>query len=266
MTKSKVISVVHPTRNRVSLFEATLNNWMQKCSNPKALEYIVSIDESETVINYFGYKHVIQKANEKFGSSISLLISPNTCCVQAVNSGAEAAKGDLIIVNSDDFDCPDKWDEILVTEGFLSNHKPQVFLIDDGLSKDIVSLPILNRLAYTELGYVYYPEFISMFADNDLYENAKQKGWLENRRDIRFQHVHYTFTKQEPDEAYKRQNSSRSWKIGEQLFKERCASNFSNVSAIVYQDTDNHSQNQSDFTSHPNLKGITQVRNGGFCN
>jgi hypothetical protein len=269
MTKSKQISVVHPSRNRVEMFAKTMRNWLSKAYNLNEIEYIVSLDESETAKNYVGYINAIDELSKEFGCEIKVSMEANFSCVDAVNSGAKKTQGELIVINSDDFDCPQNWDEIFVMEGFLDNAKPKVFLIDDGISKDIVSLPIMNRLAYESMGYAYYPKYISMYADNDLFEFSKMMGWLENKRNIKFQHLHYTLLKSEPDEAYKRQNSSRSWEIGEFIFKYRKQNRFIEVP----EDLLSHAMNKiqlpketTDFTSHPNKKGLTKINSGGFCN
>ena len=47
---------------------------------------------------------------------MSLIINKNRSCVEAINKAAEIARGDILIVVSDDTDCFPGWDTALLKE------------------------------------------------------------------------------------------------------------------------------------------------------
>jgi mannitol/fructose-specific phosphotransferase system IIA component (Ntr-type) len=46
------ISVIHPSRNRPERASKVFNEMMTKADNPELIEYIISIDDDEEIINY----------------------------------------------------------------------------------------------------------------------------------------------------------------------------------------------------------------------
>lgn len=205
------ISLIHPSRNRIKRCEEAMNNWISNFSNSvHTYEYILSVDNDDECIDKY------RDLAKKHGANI--VSNNNTCCVDAANYGATFAKGDLLILVSDDFTCPYNYDLLL---GTYYHQKPQIFQINDTITKSIITLPIMNMLAYKELGYIYYPEYKSMFADNDLRLVAESKGWLVDLTFITFEHQHFVNKLADKDEAYIRQNSDENWKHGSLIFEKR---------------------------------------------
>jgi glycosyltransferase involved in cell wall biosynthesis len=253
------ISIVHPSRNRVKMATEAVKQWKKA-----GVEYILSVDYSDTAENYIGYQEIAKK------NKLKLAINHNKNCVDAVNAGAKQSSGDWIVVVSDDFNCPENWVEKLREVVGFDSDEPRVILINDGISQNILSLPIMNRKAYEMLGYIYYPKYSSMFADTDLFAMAKSWGWLIDARHLLFEHNHFTNGKNETDEAYLRQNQGAFWAIGKALFERRIDSNFDWVDltepervTFENQIEDSLSQNPS---QHPNLKPVTKISGGGQCN
>ena len=66
-------------------------------------------------------------------------------------------------------------------------------------------MPILSRAWYENQGFVFFPEYESMFADNDFCETARQAGVVIDARHLMFPHRHPMFQ----DGKW-----SRDWKSG----------------------------------------------------
>lgn len=204
-------SLVHPSRQRVEKCKEAINNWTSRFSNSvHTFEYILSVDNDDEMLEE--YRALAKK------SGANIVINNNTCCVEAANYGATFAKGDIIILVSDDFCPPYNYDIIL---GAYFKNEPQIFQIDDTITKSIITLPIINRAAYDELKFVYYPEYKSMFADNDLRLVAESRGWLVDITFVKFEHRHWVNNLAEKDDAYIRQNSDEFWKHGSEVFERR---------------------------------------------
>lgn len=205
-------SLIHPSRGRPMQAFETAKKWLHKSSYKHEIEYIVSVDLSDP-------NH--QMYFDNFTAvGLKVLVSDNRSIVDAVNIAAKQTTGDCLIVVSDDFDCPEHWDESLAKE--ISKYKgpDYAILVNDGNQHEIMTIPILSRELYTKLGYVYYPEYFSMHADNDITYICNHMKALY-KSNLVFEHHHYTVGKASKDDTYSRQNSKTAWQIGEKLFNRR---------------------------------------------
>lgn len=211
------ISLIHPSRNRAEKARKTLDYWMSKASNTIEIEHILSIDLDDSQIE--DYKRL-------FKESI-ILISNNTCVVEATNIAAKKSTGDILIYFSDDFKCPDNWDikiaqRFVEPAGFYNPHKTKLLKVDDCLQKfevAVLTIPIMNRALYEKLGYFWHPEYRSMFVDEDLYWTCAKNEWLVMCPELKFPHEHPCNGLAENDETYKK--SAANWDQGKALFAKR---------------------------------------------
>ena len=207
------ISIIHPSRGRPVKAVEAYQEWLMKAEGD--FEYILSIDQSDPTQSQ--YYQQCQKHNVHG----SILLNPNRCIVEAVNVAAKHSTGDLIVVMSDDFGCPEHWDKLLIER---VKQDQQVLHVFDTIQRDIVTLPIMTRSYYNRFGYVYHPQYFSMFCDNDLTECAKRTGAYTDCRDLTFEHRHWVNGKAVKDKTYEREESG--WAVGEKLFKRRKLINF----------------------------------------
>ncbi len=202
------ISVIHPSRNRPERANKVFQAMISTADKRDQLQYIISIDTDET------------KDYTNIGNDILTpitLISDNRYCVGAINNGAKASDGDILMVVSDDFDeWKQGWDT-LVRDAFVLD-RPMLLKTFDGAQKWIATLPIMNRKLYNKLGYIYNPEYLHMFVDTDLSCVCDLLGVTVYRNDILFRHNHYT--KMKNKDATNERNDA-TWKQGEEMFLNR---------------------------------------------
>jgi hypothetical protein len=199
-----LISLLHPSRGRPEKSFETVQKWIQRAGNV-SIELIVSLDEDDPELQGYREMHV------------SLLeINKNRSAVDAINNAAKKARGNILIVVSDDTDCPENWavDLLKCVEGktdFIAK-------TNDGIQKWIITMPIMDRAYYNRFGYVYYPEYLHMFCDTELSCVADLTG---RRIDIplTFEHLHYSVGKSNKDSISEKADST--WAQGEKLFLER---------------------------------------------
>lgn len=207
-----LISLIHPSRGRPFKAKQTIDNWMSKSSKRNKIEHIISLDKDDRKIN--SYKVFFKDA----------LISDNLCVVEATNKGASISKGEILIYLSDDFDCPNNWDSMIL-EYFKD--APLLLKVDDKLQPfytDVVTIPIINRLLYDKLGYFLNPLYKSMYVDQDLYWTCYNNGWLQESPELKFQHNHWANGKARKDETYIRTDSFSSY--GKTVYEQRKSLNF----------------------------------------
>lgn len=201
------ISLLHATRGRPGKAWKTRMEWLRLAENPDAIEHIFGIDADDI-------------------SSAMLTVA--RCCVSRANAGpvgawnecAKNAKGQVLVQLSDDFEAFQGWDTaILRVIGDAS--QPAVLAVSDGNRKDdLLCMAILTRARYEQQGYLFHPEFFSMFSDNWFSYCAFRDGVVIDARDrITFEHMHPAFGKGEMDETYQRSNQSYHYTTGEGIFR-----------------------------------------------
>lgn len=214
------ISVIHPSRNRPEQAYNTFRNWTEKAEDLDSIEYILSFDSDQRDIyanTFINFQHKIVGLN-----------GPNKSAIQAINTAAYISYGDLLIVISDDFDCPEHWDTLLLQQ--LAGRKDYVAKTNDGLQPTLITMPVMDRTYYERYGYVYHPDYLHMFCDQELTAVAIMKGKYI-KLPLTFEHLHYSTGKTAKD-ALNIKND-HTWGQGEALFNERLKSNFGIEGPVV---------------------------------
>lgn len=215
------ISLIHPSRGRPDLAQQAAYNWLSKTSGLNQTEYILSVDNDD--LSEYSVEPPLNEFYELHREKRILLKNDNRSIVDAVNNAAKIAAGDLLIVMSDDFLCPQNWDKKLIE---IAKEEEPGFVIktEDGSGGWICTLPIVDRAWYDRFGYIYYPHYRHMFCDTELTSAAVYMDSLVDATDLRFTHQHYSFTGEKPDEIAERAGST--WNRGQQLYIERYFLNF----------------------------------------
>lgn len=219
------ISLIHPSRGRSQKAFDTYLQWIKLASGNHEIEHTLSIDNDDPEFNEY---------IRLFGVYLSY---PNTSVVEATNHAAQWTKGDILVYLSDDFKCPENWDELLVDTFTGNNHalnlmnEPACIKVDDCLQPfhvAVLTIPIMNRALYEKLGYFWHPDYKSMFVDEDLYWTCHNNGWLYFCPELKFEHHHPANNnpnmKAPDDETYRR--SSANWDQGKEAYAKRRLLNF----------------------------------------
>ena len=197
------ISLVHATRGRVKQAIEARRNWINKAANPDAIEHIFGIDATDPLA---GFLTVHNHA----------MVSGNGGPVEAWNAAAAKSKGQIIVQMSDDWDPPLHWDRMILDAiGDITKHA--VLAVSDGhRTDDLLCMAILTRTRYQQQGYLFHPEFFSMYSDNWFSERAFADGVVIDARDrITFEHLHPAFGKAEMDATYQRSNDGYHYLTGQ---------------------------------------------------
>lgn len=225
------ISIIHPSRGRAAIAKQVYDNWMGKADKPENIEYIVSMDWTDNswanyVDLFFGEgqsKYIPQPGRQiLFDNNVSMFIDHNNTAIEAINNVAKEATGDLLIVVSDDFDCPEHWDTELLK--YLKGKSDFVVKTYDGLQPWIITLPIMDRVYYERFGYVYNPGYKHMFCDTEMTAVGDLLG-KTILVPMLFQHKHYSQPGGIKKDAVSVKNDN-TWGQGERLYIDRIKRNF----------------------------------------
>ena len=212
-----LISLIHPSLGRPVQARKCYDHWMKTASGDHEYEWIVSLSIKDASLEQY---------HQTFTNSNAVLITANTRnMVEASNEGAKVCAGQIMILVSDDMWSPQLWDERILHK-FEMIDGPGLLQVDDGITSKKMTIPIMNREAYAKLGYMYHPDYISMFADDDLRATALSNGMYYNGTDILIEHRHFSVGKSKYDKTYQSENSRTAWRIGEKIFFERAKLKF----------------------------------------
>jgi hypothetical protein len=218
------ISIIHPSRNRPEMALETCKKWIKNASKKYSIEYVVSIDETDTFKNQYNQLFVdyYLESNNEF--SLRVLILDNKTSVEAINNGAKFTNNNLMLVVSDDFDCFENWDEWLINN--LDGKSDYLVKTDDGFQGWIITLPIMDRAYYNRFGYIYYPEYHHMFCDTEMTDVGHLLDRVINLQDgvHKFIHKHYSLGYMQKDATNTKNDAT--WSQGEALYYSRKANKF----------------------------------------
>ncbi len=211
------ISIIHPSRNRPTQAMETVKKWLSQAKNPKDIEYVISLDSSDPKLE--AYRAALQTIEKPYNLGITL--HDNHTAIEAINNTAKLVSGNLLIVVSDDFDCPNLWDVALLDA--LKGKKDFIVKTKDGLQPELITLPIMDRAYYERFGYIYFPQYQHMFCDTEMTDVGHLLGKVI-KLPITFYHRHYSTGLNKRDEISEKNDST--WKQGETLYNMRKVLNF----------------------------------------
>jgi hypothetical protein len=248
---SKLFSILH-TSARPDKWRAVYDDWMSKCATPSDVEYVLCIDPR------WGFSLDPNEYDTPLDNLVVVQNVGRRCYVDGVATAAKASTGTILIVNADDQFACERWDREIVTlmapagcgaagawnrgmwcEGSF------VIEVSTGTPNEhdrgVMVMPILSRARYEALGHrVFWPEYESMFADNDFCEEQRLLGGIIDARHLMFPHRHALFTSdgqwkpegannnEKWDEAYAVQNRRESHELGHNVYARRKAAGFRN--------------------------------------
>jgi len=204
------ISLLHATRGRFQQAAAARRKWMEKAANQDAIEHIFALDadDAESLQYLTLWRNVV--------------VAPGGGPVRAWNAAAEVCNGHILIQLSDDWEPPMGWDQIIL-DRIGDTSKSAVLQIWDGYREDqLLCMAILTRARYIEQGYLFHPDFFSMYSDNWFSECARRDGVVIDARDVVFEHLHPAFGKGEMDAVYQRSNTPENYHEGAYHYSRLC--------------------------------------------
>lgn len=209
-----MISCIHPSRSRVLQALATAKAWIGRANNPP--EYILSLDEDDKSLN--DYKMAFR------GMNVRIIVGKNRSAIDAINKAAEVSKGDILVVVSDDFDCPVNWDRDLFKH--TQDKTDWIAKTDDTVQYWLITLPIMDRVYYNRFGYIYHPDYLHLFVDTHMTCVADLLG-CKIEIPMTFEHRHYSLGR---TDSFKKDEISvkadNTWSQGERLFLHFAKNNF----------------------------------------
>ncbi len=209
------ISLIHPSRQRPEKSFETINKWLNRAdSKIEKIEIIISLDQDDPTIERYRELYPLNQYRR-------IIIGDHTSAIRAINMGAFFAKGDILVVVSDDTDCPEHWDTILID--MAKRETDWICKFQDGIQDWVITMPVMDRAYYQRFNYIYHPSYYHCFCDTELTCVAELTGRLLTSK-VKFPHKHYSVTGEGKDEVSKKADAT--FESGRANFIQRKNNNF----------------------------------------
>lgn len=208
-----LISLVHATRGRPEMVASCHEKWLGLATDKTEIEYIVSLDaDDQKPANIPDTKMV-------FGAPLG--------STPAYNRGLYSSTGAYVVAVMDDLLPPPGWDKLIV-ERLGDPGRPALLHVSDGTMVNptkpwLMTVQIGTRSWFRKAGYMFWPEYRHLFADEDLSRKAIKEKVVIEATDIKFRHH---WVGQAYDETAKFNYKPEQWRAGYEILTRRHAAGY----------------------------------------
>jgi len=176
-----------PTRSRARKFLTVLNKYV-KLMEDKTNQIVVSCDNDDPSMLEDYVKDVVSQYD-----NVTLLYGDNKSKIQAINNDMGDIDFDIVLLASDDMIPQIKgYDTIIKNK--MEEFYPDtdgVLWFDDGNRGDgLNTLCILGKKYYDRFGYIYHPEYKSLWCDNEFMDVSKKLNKVKYINQVIIKHEH----------------------------------------------------------------------------
>lgn len=201
------ILVKYTSRSRPDRFFFGLDSIVNNMMRPKDHQILCSFDTDDLTMN--NPEVIGRLATQSPDYNITWVFGESKSKIDAINRDIDKADKDWdILVNmSDDMEFIERgFDQFICYE--MENRYPDtdgVLHFPDGHTQDrLMTLSIIGRRWYERFGYVYHPDYKSLWCDNEAMLVARKLNKISYIPQQIFQHNHPAWRKGEMDEQYQR--------------------------------------------------------------
>ena len=178
-----------PTRNRKTKFLTTLRKYYNFLSKKNDVTFLITIDEDDLEMNNDFVKEILNTYD-----NLIYFYGDSKTKVEAINKDIEKIEDwDIVLLASDDMIPAVKgYDDIIINE--MKNNFPDtdgVIWFNDGYQGNkLNTLSILGKKYYERFGYIYNPEYKSVWSDNEFMLVANILGKQKYFDNVIIKHEH----------------------------------------------------------------------------
>lgn len=133
---------------------------------------------------------------------------------------------DIICTHSDDFIFIKEGFDLDIIQGYADGFSGLLHFPDGFVNKVLCTYPIMDRAYYSRFGYVYNPQYFSVYADNEQHDVAKILNSYKYVDKKIFEHRHPIHGFGKRDALLNRTEEPINYAIDGKLYQERKKNNF----------------------------------------
>jgi hypothetical protein len=237
--------VKFPTRGRPDKFVDVLNRYINMASGMRDVHYVISMDHDDPSMNNQNIIGHLERLNQRMEGRIHFAYGASKGKIEACNANLDIVRRlnpHVILLASDDMiPIVSGYDDIICKD--MARHFPDtdgVLHYNDGFSGQdkLITLSILGMKYFNRFGYLYNPEYKSVFCDDEFTQVARllNKVVYSDRCIIQHQWVGIPYSmaangKLNPNEIrrdflHERNESQEMYSHDRPIFERRKAENF----------------------------------------
>ena len=154
-----------PTRSRRKQFFETFNKYQEYISEPTT-RFLITIDEDDSDMNNDEVLAILESYD-----NVSFVIGQSNSKIHAINRDIDTSEDwDIILLASDDMIPQVKGFDKVINTLMNANYPDTdgILFFNDGFKgQELNTLCILGKKYYERFNYIYYPEYKSVWSDNE---------------------------------------------------------------------------------------------------
>ena len=169
-----------PTRSRPQKFFQVMERYINFCSGVRDVHFFASMDHNDLSMNNQNVHLALQKFKQKTNNKFHYSFGNSKTKIEACNADLDKIldlNPDIILLASDDMiPVVSGYDDIICRD--METHFPDtdgVLHYNDGFSGqgNLITLSILGKKYFDRFGYIYNPEYQSVFSDDEFTQIAR---------------------------------------------------------------------------------------------
>ena len=215
-----------PTRNRPEKFKAVFEQYISHLSGNNDVQFIISMDNDDLSMN----NHEIHEWLDTLAktNSIKWFYGNSKTKIEACNANLDGIDGDVLLLASDDMIPQQMGFDEIIFESFRQCFPDFSGAIKfwDGLrpkTDALMTLTVMGFPLYKKFGYIYHPEYKSLYCDNEQTQVCYSLGKLAISDTCIIQHQ---WTHEPFDELHARNENREMYDVDRITFEKRAAINF----------------------------------------
>jgi len=217
------ILIKFPTRNRPEKFFSVLDEYIKKANNLNKIAFLITLDNDDESMK----KNIHRLEEYKKKCKLIYFFGDSKTKIQAINADIDKVSGwDIILLASDDMvPVVDGYDDIIRKDmNDFFRDMDGVLWYNDGGQNNINTLSILGKKYYDKFGYIYHPDYVSLWCDNEFTDVSVQLNRVYKSDRVIIEHKHPVYQKTNYDELYIRNESYMHH--DQKTYEKRKAKNF----------------------------------------
>lgn len=185
-----------PTFGRAEKFCKVLDQYVESCGSNHKLFFNINCDSADlSMTDPYIRKHIEHILSKRLNVDGVVNYDSNTNKISAINDHIDDHEFDIVICASDDM-VPKvhSWDnEIAIA---MKEHFPNldgcVHFNDGNTNGELITFSILGRELYKQFGYIYHPDYKSLYCDDEFTQEVTRMGKVAYINKTIISHEHWS--------------------------------------------------------------------------
>lgn len=217
----------YASRQRPELFKIILKKWRDYLSGKHDYQFLISLDTNDTTMNnpeIIAFLDQQEKTIYRYGNSKSK--------IEAINADMDCVEdfSTLVVVSDDMLPVMRGYDHIILSKmkEFFSDTFGVLHFNDGRVGQVLNTLSIMGKKMYDYYGYIYHPDFSSLWCDNEFQDTSVATGRVKYFEDVIITHQWINITGRDPLHM----KNESFYELDKKVFEARKAKGFPKTSIL----------------------------------